>query len=244
MQDAFRTAGRWWKGLLLVGLAGWVGSAVATDVRFVGSVGYSGGGTYVILAVDEVKNYASTPSAALRLELWATPVPFAGSLAGGYQVASYPLSTLGPGASITGISTGIIAWTNPPSGLWYVSMVLTEQAGASGNGGYAVRYWANFPNQIAGSGPPPPPPADTTPPTASITSPTGGTVSGTVTVAASASDNVAVSRVDFYVNGSLVGSDSAAPYQYAWNTTGQANGSATLAQSPSTPRETRVSRRS
>ncbi len=72
------------------------------------------------------------------------------------------------------------------------------------------------------------PPPDTTPPSVSITSPTAGNVSGTVTMAANASDNVGVSRVDFYVNGSLAGSDSAAPYQYSWNTTSLANGAATL----------------
>jgi hypothetical protein len=70
--------------------------------------------------------------------------------------------------------------------------------------------------------------SDTTPPTVSISSPTGGNVSGTVTVSANASDNVGVSRVDFYVKGVLVGTDAAAPFQYAWNTTALANGSATL----------------
>jgi hypothetical protein len=48
------------------------------------------------------------------------------------------------------------------------------------------------------------------------------------TVSANASDNVGVARVDVYVNGGLVGSDAAAPYQYTWNTTGLANGPATL----------------
>src|SRR5688500_1396522 len=49
-----------------------------------------------------------------------------------------------------------------------------------------------------------PPPGDTTPPTTSITSPAGGAiVSGTVTVSANASDNVGVSRVELFVDGSL-----------------------------------------
>jgi subtilisin family serine protease len=67
---------------------------------------------------------------------------------------------------------------------------------------------------------------DTTPPTTSITSPANGaTVSGTTTVSANASDNVGVSRVELYVDGGLVGSDTTAPYQIAWNTTTAANGS-------------------
>jgi subtilisin family serine protease len=73
------------------------------------------------------------------------------------------------------------------------------------------------------------PSGDTTPPTTSITSPAGGaTVSGTVTVAANASDNVGVSRVDLYADGALVGSDTSSPYAVAWNTTTVANGGHTL----------------
>jgi hypothetical protein len=70
---------------------------------------------------------------------------------------------------------------------------------------------------------------DTTKPSVSITSPTGGaTVSGTATVAASASDNVGVTRVDLYVDGRLTSSDSTAPYSFAWDTTALADGSHTL----------------
>ncbi len=64
------------------------------------------------------------------------------------------------------------------------------------------------------------PPPDTTPPTTSITSPTGGTVSGTVNVQANAADNVGVTKVDLYVDGSFVASDVASPYAFSWNTTG------------------------
>ena len=74
-----------------------------------------------------------------------------------------------------------------------------------------------------------PPPGDTTPPTTSITSPaSGATVSGSVTVSASASDNVGVSRVELFVDGSLAGSDTSSPYAIAWNTTTASNGSHSL----------------
>ena len=92
---------------------------------------------------------------------------------------------------------------------------------AAGNAAQSATVTVNVANVVA-------PPPDTTPPTVAITSPTGGNVAGTVTVSANASDNVGVARVDFYVNGGLVGSDAAAPYQYTWNTTGLANGPATL----------------
>ena len=69
------------------------------------------------------------------------------------------------------------------------------------------------------------PPADGTPPTTSITSPvSGATVSGTVTVAASAGDDVGVSRVEFYVDGGLIGTDTSSPYAASWNTTTATNG--------------------
>ncbi|ABQ26507.1 Ig-like domain-containing protein [Geotalea uraniireducens] len=67
--------------------------------------------------------------------------------------------------------------------------------------------------------------SDTTPPTVSISSPAGNTnVSGTVTVSTSASDNVGVTRVEFYVNGVLQATDTASPYTVSWNATAVANG--------------------
>jgi Big-like domain-containing protein len=83
----------------------------------------------------------------------------------------------------------------------------------------------------SGGGSPPPPPADTTPPTISLSVPTGGsTVSGaSVTVSATASDNIGVSGVQFKVDGSnLSAEDTSSPYSVAWNTTTVPNGSHTL----------------
>ena len=71
---------------------------------------------------------------------------------------------------------------------------------------------------------------DTTPPNTSITAPaSGATVSGTTTVTASASDNVGVTKVEFYVDSVLKGTDTTSPYSFAWNTTAYANGSHSLA---------------
>ncbi len=67
--------------------------------------------------------------------------------------------------------------------------------------------------------------ADTTPPTASAS--VSGTA-GSITLAATASDNVGVSRVDFVVDGNVVGSDSSAPYSLALDSTTLSNGSHTL----------------
>lgn len=79
---------------------------------------------------------------------------------------------------------------------------------------------------IDDSGPPPP---DTTPPATSITAPAAGaTVSGTTTVTASASDNVGVTKVEFYLDAALKSSDTAAPYSWSWNTASTPNGSHSL----------------
>lgn len=73
------------------------------------------------------------------------------------------------------------------------------------------------------------PAADTQAPTVAIGSPAGGaTVSGTVAVDVSASDNVGVARVELKVNGTLLASDVGAPYQFSWDSTKVANGSASL----------------
>lgn len=71
--------------------------------------------------------------------------------------------------------------------------------------------------------------ADTLAPSAAIVTPSGGTsVTGLVAVDASASDNVGVTRVELRVNGSTVATDTAAPYQFSWDTTKFANGTSTL----------------
>jgi chitodextrinase len=71
--------------------------------------------------------------------------------------------------------------------------------------------------------------ADTTPPTVSLTSPSGGkTVSGTVTLSATASDNVAVTKVEFLVDGTVLSTETASPYMSAWNTSGVTDGSHTI----------------
>jgi len=72
--------------------------------------------------------------------------------------------------------------------------------------------------------------ADTTPPTVALTAPlTGTTVSGTVTVSASATDNVGVAGVQFKLDGTNLGAEvTGPPYAVTWNTTTTAAGAHTL----------------
>jgi cellulose 1,4-beta-cellobiosidase len=65
------------------------------------------------------------------------------------------------------------------------------------------------------------PPPQNTPPTVSLTSPTSGQQfanGATVTLAANASDNTGVGRVEFRIDGALVNSDTSAPYSFATST--------------------------
>ena len=70
---------------------------------------------------------------------------------------------------------------------------------------------------------------DTTAPATSITSPAAGaTVSGTTAVSASASDNIGVTKVEFYLDGVLQSTDTSSPYSWSWTTTSFADGSHSL----------------
>ena len=66
---------------------------------------------------------------------------------------------------------------------------------------------------------------DSIPPNVSVTAPVNGaTVSGLVSIAATATDNIGVARVEFLIDGTLAGSDPSAPYVYSWDTASAANG--------------------
>ena len=71
--------------------------------------------------------------------------------------------------------------------------------------------------------------ADSTPPSVNITAPVAGAaLSGSVDILVSASDNIGVSKVEFYANGSLLGQDLSAPYVFTWSTSDIANGNYSL----------------
>lgn len=72
--------------------------------------------------------------------------------------------------------------------------------------------------------------SDTTPPLVSMTAPVSGSrIQGIVLLTVSASDNVGVSRVDFYRDGAtLLGSASVSPYTFSWSTASVADGAHAL----------------
>ncbi len=101
---------------------------------------------------------------------------------------------------------------------WNESLYNTVAAsnGVQGaGGGTPIQPWApNFG----------PPSDDTEDPTVSISSPADDvTVSGTVNIQATATDNVGVTKVEFYVAGDLKSTDTSSPYSYSWDTTTVSN---------------------
>jgi subtilisin family serine protease len=158
------------------------------------------------------------------------------------------LDTFAPGSSITSAWSTSNTATNTISGTSMASphvagaLALYLQTNPTASPATATQALLSntTPNKVtsAGSGSPnrllyslfgAAPPGDTTPPTTSITSPANGaTVSGTVTVSANASDNVGVTRVELYADGTLVGSDTSSPYVVAWNTAAVSNGGHSL----------------
>lgn len=71
--------------------------------------------------------------------------------------------------------------------------------------------------------------ADTQAPAVAIAAPLAGkTVNGLVPVDVSATDNVGVTKVELWANGKLAASDTAAPFQFSWDSTSATNGSASL----------------
>ncbi len=70
---------------------------------------------------------------------------------------------------------------------------------------------------------------DGVPPTATITAPANGAgVSGTMNITANASDNIGVDRLEFLLDGALLGSDTTSPYAWSWNSTTATNGAHVL----------------
>jgi hypothetical protein len=125
------------------------------------------------------------------------------------------LSTITPSAS--GAQTLSTSFTLPSGGLQAIRANFRYQGSASScsTGAYDDHDDLIF---AVGGG-------DTTPPTVSASE--SGT-SGTITLSATASDNVGVSTVEFYIDGSLKGTDTSSPYSMTLDSTTLTNASHSL----------------
>jgi hypothetical protein len=116
------------------------------------------------------------------------------------NVAVQSVQFLESGNPVATIATAPYAfsWVPPAVGTYLVTALATDTSSNH----------ASTPpiTVLVQAAPPPPPPPDTTPPVVSLTVPTNNTtVNGTVTVSATATDNVAVAKVVFQANGVTIG---------------------------------------
>lgn len=184
---------------------------------------------------DDACNYspASTPAA---LTVGATD---SGDYRASFSSFGTCLDVFAPGSGITSSWIGSDTATNTISG---TSMATPHVAGAAAlylsanptatpaqvaaalitnaTPGKVVSAGTGSPNKLLYTGG-----GDVVPPVVSLTYPTGGVLSGTVTLAANATDNVAVGKVEFYAGTTLLGTATTSPYQLNWNSASLANGS-------------------
>ena len=187
---------------------GWKSSNYWVDVTFTPSGSVPADATAPVVAV-------SSPASGTTVSGTVTVTTTASDTVGVSKVEFYVNSQLqgADTAAPYSFSWNTAALTNG-------SYSLTARAyDAAGNVGQSSAVTVTVNNVVA----------DTTIPAVSVTAPlTGATVSGTVSVTAAASDNVAVSRVEFYLNGVLQTSDSTSPYSFSWNTASAADGACNL----------------
>ncbi len=116
------------------------------------------------------------------------------------------------GASLIGTdatSPYSVSWTPAGDGPHTLTATATDTAGLSTSDSRSVTV-------------------DNTAPSATVTSPLGGTISGTVSITAASVDPTpgsGVTMVQFLVDGNVVGTDAAAPYSTGWNSATTSNGS-------------------
>ncbi len=192
--------------------------AVAASDQSDNLMNYSNFGSWVQVAAptSQVTTWLKDPS---------TQLPYGYGPVGGTSISSPMVAgtialmrSAKPTATVDQIKQALFSTTDPLSG--------KTQAGTSESIQYGRANTLKAIQSLTGVTLPP---ADTTAPTASISSPaSGATVSGQISINASASDNVGVTKVELYRNGALYATSTAAPYSFFWDTNASANGSYSL----------------
>jgi subtilisin family serine protease len=121
---------------------------------------------------------------------------------------------------------GLIISANPDLTNTQVVEIITQNADDLGDPGFdqyygygRVNVHASLVAAIGTTAPEPEQEPDITDPLVSITYPEeGSTVSSSITVSVTATDNVGVERVELYIDGALFGTSSTWPHNFYWNT--------------------------
>jgi hypothetical protein len=192
-------------------------------------------GEYFSGQIDEVRLYNRALSAAEIQSDMSMPV---GTSSGSWSVSGTILpATDGTGSTVslsgplsktttadvdgsfsfTGLADGPYTITPAKSGFSFSPTNLAVTVTGANVGGANFSMSSN-------------PVTDTTPPSVSISAPaSGATVANTVSVSASATDDVGVAGVQFQLDGANLGNEAVMPpYTTSWNTTLVANGTHTL----------------
>lgn len=116
-------------------------------LSLVGLIAYSFSGSTARLTADRVENASlSRTSGTLRLALWMST---GGYRQFGYRTATYSLGQLPPNTHFSNLDSGVIPFTVPPTGCYYVSMQLEE---FQSDGTYAYVDYLDFTNLVSING--------------------------------------------------------------------------------------------
>jgi thermitase len=206
------------------------GGVVTMSAGNNGTVYTTGDNPYILVvsATDSQDNLASWSNRGSNLDLAAPGVSILTTNNGGGYGSWSGTSFSAP--IVAGVA-GLVISTNPALSGTEVQAVLKQSADDLGSAGWDTSYgWgrvnASRAVSLAGGSSPPP---DTTPPTVSFLSPAAGsTVSNTVGVQVSASDNVGVAGISLSLDGSVVAGGSGSSLLFSWNTLACGNGTHTL----------------
>jgi thermitase len=179
-----------------------------------------------VAAIDSADNKASFSSYGTYVDVAAPGVGiYTTTNGGGYGSVSGTSFS----APVTAGVYALMMAANPslsPSQLDNALFSTASDLGAAGKDPYFGYGRVNAAAAVGTTG------ADTgdgTAPSVSISAPVAGTkVRGLVPVDVRASDDVGLSRVEFYADGTLVGSDTLTPYGFSWDSTGSADGEVIL----------------
>jgi hypothetical protein len=200
-----------------LGAAGWDPQYGYGRVNAYQAVLAASGGTTSAPAVDTIAPTATitAPSNGTTISGTTTITVSASDNVGVTKVDCYINGALAATSATTPAS---FAWNTSayPNGSYSIEARAFD---AAGNVGKSSTDTVSVQNTVA----------DATAPTADVTAPaSGSTVSGTISVSVSGTDNVGVTKVEWYLNGTMAGSANSTSAVFSWNTTATPNGSCTL----------------